>query len=175
MRDAVGEVGEFGVRGEVVEDWEGGERVAGVLVEVVVREDGVGETILAVEGPGTFGTELCSCSGAVVDPSATTEDFASFVDSTTGVADVVLGTPSAVDVVYPGSYVPLISGQSMLKDAARKAAHSFRRTAVAPSSQSSVYIVTSSHHEISTALIAKGGRYRYSYQSIHCQETPHWR
>ena len=121
----------------------------------MVREDGVGKKMLAVEGsdtagegPGIFVTELGSCSGAVVDPSATTEDFASFGDSSAGVrATVVIATPSAVDVVYPGSNVPLISGQSMLKDAARKAAHSFRRTAVAPSSQSSVYIVTSSHHE----------------------------
>ena len=113
---------------------------------MVVREDSVDETILAVEGSGPFGTELCSCSGAVVDPSATTEDFALSVDSTTGVA-VVLGVPSAVNVVYPGSYVPLISGQSMLKVAARKAAHSFRPTAVAPSSQSSVYIVASGRHE----------------------------
>ena len=127
----------------------------------MVEEEGVGEGLwagegsgTAEEGPGIFVTELCSCSGAVVDPGATAEDFASSVGSTTGVADVVLGVP-AVNVVYPGSNVPLIPGQSMLKDAALKAVHSFRRTAVAPSLQSSVYIVTSSHHDISTAVIAK--------------------
>lgn len=174
MRDAddeVGEVGELGVKGDVVEDWEGGERVDGVLVEVVVKEEGVGKRIwaeegseIAAEGPGTFVTELCSCSGAVVDPSATGEDLAPFVDSTTGVADVVLGVPLAVNVVYPGSYVPLISGQSMLKEAACKAAHSFRRTAVAPSLQSSVYIVTKHPSSRNTALALEmpGGR------------IPHW-
>ena len=105
-------------------------------------KEGVDEGLWAGEGSGMIVTELCSCSGVVVDPSVTSEAFASSVGSTTGVADVVLGVPSAVNVVYPGSYVPLIPGQSMLKDAALKAVQSFRRTAVAPASQSSVYIVT---------------------------------
>ena len=160
MRDGDGEVGDLGVRGEVVEDWEGGERVRGVLVELVVKEEGVEEGSWAGEGFTLVVTGPDNSSGTVVDPSAGTEDFASFVDCTTrGVSNVGLGTLSAVDVVYPGSYVPLIPGQSMLKARALKAVQSPRRTAVAPSLQASVYIVTSSHREMSTALISKGERY----------------
>lgn len=105
-----------------------------------MKEEGVEEGLWAGEGSGVFVTELCPCSGEVVGAISS-------VSSTTGVSDVVLGIPSAVDVVYPGSYVPLIPGQSMLKAAALKAVQSFRRTGVALSSQPSVYIVTSSHRE----------------------------
>ena len=77
MRDADDEVGEL----------------------IVVREDVIGERIWAEERPGTFVTEICPCSGAVVDPGATTEGFASFGDSSAGVTAVVIGTPSAVNVV----------------------------------------------------------------------------
>ena len=140
MRNVDGEVDDLGVKGEIVADWDGEERVGVVLGEVVMKEEGVEEGLWAEEGSGVFVTELCPCSGTAVGASSS-------VGTTTGVSDVVLEIPSAVDVVYPGSYVPLIPGQSMLKAAALKAAHSSRRTAVALSSQSSVYIVASSHRE----------------------------
>ena len=72
----------------------------------MVKEEGVEEGLwagegfgAADEGPRILVTGLCSCSGAVVDPGATTEAFASSVGSTTGVADAVLDVPSAVSVV----------------------------------------------------------------------------
>lgn len=153
-------MGDFGVRDDVVEDWEGEEGVGGTLfVKVVVKEEGVEEGFWAGEGSGLFITVLCSCSGTVVGPSVATVVPAWLVDSTTGTSDVVLVVPFAVNVVYPGSYVPLIPGQSMLKARALKAVQPSRRTAVASLLQSSVYIVTSSHHAISTGLIPERERY----------------